>query len=241
MNPFSTAAEIARDYRVSPATIRRRLKEHGIKCYVSAKQTDLTDDQKIHRHGYFKYHLENHNQAYFNRIIFTDEKTFQSDPVRRKLCYRPMNSRYRNKFISTQRLSGRISASYWGAIDENGPATDLVKINGSFNSKKYVNILRRHMFPVMKRRGNIPIFMQDNSPVHTAEKSMSLLSRQQFEILSWPPCSPDCNPIENVWDYLTKKWPKMSHRNPAALDAIVQRRWNHLRNNPGLCENNRYK
>lgn len=232
-DPFTTVAGIARNHGVSRQTISRRLREKGIKCFVSAKQTELTEDQKIHRHGYFEYLLENRDQTYFNNILFSDEKTFQSDPVRRRLCYRPVNSRYVNKYLSTTRLSGRISASYWGVIDENGPVTDLVKINGRFNSQKYINMLKRHLLPVIRKRQNASIFMQDNSPVHTAGNVMSFLSRRTFETLSWPPCSPDCNPIENVWDYITRGWPKMRNRSTVALNTLVQHRWNHLRDNPG--------
>lgn len=227
-NPFSTAISFARDYGVSDYTILSLFKRNGLKCRVAATQTRLTEEHRINRIAFCQALLEWEDEK-LNSIIFSDEKSFCSDVSWRSQVYRVANMRYNPKYVKSERLSGRISACYWGAISINGPATDLVKIDGTFNQYKYMDIITNHVTPIMEYPR---IFMQDNSPIHTAKQVMALLAEQTYETMDWAPLSPDLNPIENVWSYMIRDWPLMENRSAAALDELVQHRWNALRNNP---------
>lgn len=232
-NPFSNATIISRQLNVCSNTITSRFKENGIKCYVSARQTKLNENHRVNRMAFCENMLT-FDQNYLDRIIYTDEKTFCSDVDRKKLVYRPYNSRYQPEYVASHTLSGRISAAYWGAIGRGGPISDLIRINGRFNSQSYLDILQRNITPYMQRFENQPIFMQDNSPIHTAGVVMEYLSARPYELLISPPLSPDLNPIENVWAYITREWPQMENRNMNALNELVQLKWNDLRNKPGI-------
>lgn len=232
-NPFLSAAQIGRSFHVSRTTISNRLHENNINCYISARQTKLTEEARINRYAYFESFMENNDQQQIDDMVFSDEKIFKSDVVRQIRVYRPPNSRYDEHYLSEDNLSGRISASYWGAIGVEGPLTNLVRIHGHFNKEKYVETLQTHLVPAMERfKGRT--FMQDNSPVHTAEIVSDFLTKQTFKTMPWPPYSPDVNPIENVWAYMTKNWPSMENRSLDALDSIVQEKWNELRHNPSI-------
>lgn len=230
--PFITAASFAREYGVSDKSISRVFQRNGIHCFIAAKQTKLSDEQKINRIAFCEQTLENWNDFGFNKVVFSDEKTFSTDVDWKAIVYRPRGCRYYPEFVKETTLSGRITAGYWGAISIEGPATDLVPIKGNLNSEKYIRIIRNHVRPAMTRFGD-RVFMQDNCPVHKSERVMNYLSNQTFETMAWPPCSPDLNPIENVWGYITRDWPQMERRTNEALDAIVQERWNNLRQDPG--------
>lgn len=230
--PFKTASSIAEQYNVHPSTIIRTLRKRGRRCRIAAQQTKLTEDHKLYRLAFCETMLEEWDEHRLNTIVFTDEKTFSTDIARQKHVYRPDNTRYRPQFVQNFQHSGRITAGFWGSISINGPG-ELIAVDPHFTANQYMNIITQNIIPMMNNFEIPHVFMQDNSPVHTAGAVMNLLSNQAFEILPWPPLSPDLNPIENVWSYITYDWPAFDHRDVAALRARVQAKWNSLHEEPG--------
>ena len=49
------------------------------------------------------------------------------------------------------------------------------------------------------------LFMQDNAPRHAAKYTREELQDRGIPYISWPPYSPDLNPIEAVWNIM-KDW-----------------------------------
>ncbi len=64
--------------------------------------------------------------------------------------------------------------------------------------------------------------MQDNSKIHF-EETYCLPKLNEFEnILDWPARSPDLNPIENLWSYLSFKIKNRKFENQRQLKMILR-------------------
>ena len=136
---------VGREYGVHKNTVRRIWKEAGIFHAIAARKPKLTPEQKEARMGYA---LENLTRDWSN-VVFSDEKTFQTDRHQRLHCYRPKNCRFKAKYIHERQRSGRISAGYWGWISKDGPG-ELVAVGGRLNSAGYVEILDQVLKPTME-------------------------------------------------------------------------------------------
>lgn len=157
-NPFSNAASVGREYGVHRDTIRKVWNDMGLFNQVAARKPLLTEAQREQRMGYA---LENVNRDW-SKVIFSDEKVFQTDDYRKKLVYRPKNTRFDESYIQTTRRSGRICAGIWAWIGLHGPG-ELTMISGRLNSVGYVEILDEILEETIKISygglGNI-VFMQ---------------------------------------------------------------------------------
>lgn len=234
-NPFLTAVGIGREYGVSDHVISALFRRHGLKCRTAAHTLRLTPEQRINRIAFCEVMLEQWDEDRLESIIFSDEKMFCTEVQRRTNVYRPDNTRHEPKYLKVKDRSGRKSNNYWGAIGIEGPVTHLVWIEGPFIWQTYRTILNRYVIPMMNRfedDGAPRIFMQDNASQHTAGEIMALFSRQRFQLMEWPPKSPDINPIENVWADMEEDWPVIVPWTNDALDDVVQERWNAQRNDP---------
>ena len=70
--------------------------------------------------------------------------------------------------------------------------------------------------------------MQDNAPCHKAKVVTHYLSEQDFEIMDWPPQSPDLNPIETLWKTLGVKVMKRNPTNTDDLLVKLQEEWSKI-------------
>jgi len=183
--------------------------------------------------SYSNTYTNSHSSSYYtNTDSYTNSKspsftnTFSSNSRTSDSSHTATNSSS-ERVIEERKLDigrGGPKIHLWSGISVNG-ATPLYMFHGNMNSKVYVRILSRRRRAMEELFPDGFIFQQDNHPVHKSRRSMAYIRRTFDHIMSWPPCSPDLSPIENVWAWLKAEVSKDFPETLQELRASLLRHW----------------
>ena len=90
------------------------------------------------------------------------------------------------------------------------------------DSVRYGQILEWHVIPFAD---TFRYFQHDNAPPHKAAVTLQLLESSQVSVLTWPPYSPDCNPIENIQAILKQKVRSRHPKTLLELEKAIEDVW----------------
>lgn len=196
---------------VSTQTLRRRLKEEGIRKWKAVERCLLRskDAQARYKWAREHRHLTKEDWAKF---AWSDESLIKqdSDPCQLWVFrHQTKREKYDKKNIRTKLKYGGIKQMVWGCFYGNklGP---IAFIDGSVNSSVYISVLQDKLVPFIQALHDDGvtdiIFQQDNAKVHKSKLTGKWLTesamRNGFSIMEWPAYSPDMNPIEELWAHL---------------------------------------
>ena len=69
------------------------------------------------------------------------------------------------------------------------------------------------------------IFQEDNDPKHTSKVAKDFMQNEDITRMDWPACSPDLNPIENLWAWIKMQLNLRSPRTLGELEKTLYEVW----------------
>uniref|UniRef100_A0A914CDA8 Tc1-like transposase DDE domain-containing protein n=1 Tax=Acrobeloides nanus TaxID=290746 RepID=A0A914CDA8_9BILA len=83
---------------------------------------------------------------------------------------------------------------------------DLVITTKKMNSAEYKEVLDLSLIPYLEEHGDMELkFQRDNAPIHVIGETMEWFEEHGVDIFDHPSCSPDLNPMENLWGILVRE------------------------------------
>jgi len=196
---------------VSTRTIRRRLKEEGIRKWKAVERCLLTSKDAKARYKWAREH-QHLTKEDWAKFAWSDETVIRQDSDPHQLWVFRRQTKYEKydpKNIRTKLKYGGVKQMVWGCFYGNklGP---IAFIDGSVNSHIYILVLQNKLIPffqALQEDGATDIiFQQDNAKPHKSKLTEKWLKdsamQNGFSIMEWPVYSPDMNPIEELWAYL---------------------------------------
>ena len=207
--------------RAGRTVVNNRLLSRGYRAYRPTTKPLLTANHRRLRLEWAQ-RWRNLTVAHWQHVIFGDESRYQLYPVDGRLRVRRLpGERFRPGCQADMVQAGCGSVHVWGAF-HNSAKCPLVLPDGYLTGVLYRGILQYSLVPFARHYfGDNYRYQDDNATPHRARVVLDFLQQGNVTKMEQPPRSPDCNPIEHLWDELGRAISSMDNP-PQNLDELRQ-------------------
>ena len=209
---------------VSTSTLSRRLKKElglNFKSYKPAKKPRITSEMAKKRLEFAKRFL-NYSKDDWDKVMY--ESTIEQFGFRTKTVRRPANQRINPRYI-VQAMKHPGKQMIWASMSSKGiGGLHFLTPGTTMNGKVYLDMLKEKLQVHMELH-NAQILMHDGAPCHRSKIVSEWLQSNEIQVLPWPGNSPDCNPIENVWNILKNEVAQMRPTSISQLNTCIKTVW----------------
>ena len=188
--------------RAGRTKVNNRLLSRGCRAYRPTTKPLLTANHRRLRLEWAQ-RWRNLTVAHWQHVIFGDESRFQLYPVDGRLRVRRLpGERFRPGCQAHRVQAGGGLVHVWGAF-HNSAESPLVLPNRYLTGVLYRGILQNTLVPFARHYfGDNYRYQDDNTTPHHARVVLDFLQQGNVTKMEQPPRSPDCYPIEHLWDDL---------------------------------------
>lgn len=210
--------------------IRTAFKKEGYARRIARRKPPLTYENQIQRLQWAIEHEDWTEEQWFS-VIWSDESWVQpgrhtKDYITRKIGEEEL---YHLDCVEP-RYQRKIGWMFWGTISGRyGRHRGLFweKDWETINAGSYSGIVVPIVQELLQQHPELQ-FQQDNAKGHSAAFTRSVFEAIGIQPISWPPNSPDLNPIETIWDemkdYIQKRYPGV-YSSYKRLKEVVLEAW----------------
>lgn len=222
----------SREKPVSVSTVQRRLRDAKLFGRVAVRKPLLKPQNKKKRMQWALTHRD-WTEEDFKKVLWSDESKFEIFGSKRRIFVRrSAEEKMIPQCVVPTVKHGGGSVMVWGCFSGYGIG-NLVQIKGIMKKEQYKEILEKSAIPSgLQLIGQGFIFQQDNDPKHSSKLCRGYLDKKQsekvLENMTWPPQSPDLNPMELLWEELDRNVREQCPSSQQAMWNALEESWNNI-------------